>query len=269
MKHSQNRETISAVLIVKNEEHQIERALKSLDWVDEIVVVDDGSTDQTANIARKYTSKVIPHTHTGKIADTWLAGVQAAASEWVLLMDADEEATPVFKAAALKILENGNSKYHGYMFYRNNWFLGKEMKWGGWRHQHMRFYRKKYGSFTSKLHLDIRVPGEIGHIEADIHHYPFTSIAQYIERHNFYSSLATEDIKDKFGLVSLKTLKYHLTIRPLKIFWKSYIKKRGYRDGMHGLIFAILYSFLHFLEWAKYWEKYYKDQRDSYETLSK
>ena len=99
----------------------------------------------------------------------------------------------------------------------------------------------------------------MGSIEADVNHYPFKSISQFVERQNFYSSLLIEDHRDKHGLVPLKEVKYHLTIRPLKLFWKSYVKKKGYRDGIHGLVFAILYAFLHFLEWAKYWEKY-RDQ---------
>lgn len=254
-----NKETISAVIIAKNEAHQIERALKSLYWVDEIVVVDDGSTDATASIARKYTDKIVPHSFSGTIADTWQRGIDAATSHWLLLLDADEEASPKFIEETIKILSHGASKFDGFMFYRNNWFLGKEMKWGGWRHRHMRLYRKKSGVFSTHFHLDIKVKGEVGSIEADVNHYPFKSISQFVDRQNFYSSLLIEDLRDKHGLISLKKVKYHLTVRPLKLFWKSYVKKKGYRDGVHGLVFAILYAFLHFLEWAKYWEKY-RDQ---------
>lgn len=259
MKHFQNRETISAVLMVKNEEHQIERALKSLDWVDEIVIVDGESTDKTRDIARKYTDKIIVHPFSGSFTEDRILGEQAATSDWILQMDADEEVTPHFREKCLQMLSNGSSRYEGFKFHRKNFFLGHSMKWGGWRHQIFLMHRRGKATYGGKVHHVIRVQGQVGLIDAEINHYPFRSLTQFVERHNRYSTYIADDIKDKYGLVSLREIKYHLTLRPLKLFWKSYVKKKGYRDGMHGLIFSILFAFQHFLEWAKYWEKY-KDQ---------
>lgn len=253
------RETISAVMIAKNEAHQIERALKSLDWVDEIVVVDDGSQDQTAEISRQYTSKIIPHEFTGKISDTWRVGMLAATGDWLLLMDADEEVTSEFKIKVKKFFSEGVTKnYDGFEFYRNNWFLGEALKSGVWRSKTLRFFRKKGFKITSDLHLDIRVPGQVGVIEADINHYPFQTLEQFVGRQNFYSSMAIEDIRNEEGNVSSRKLLFQLTIRPLKVFYKNFLLNKGYRDGVLGYIHAVLHAFLHFIEWAKYWEKYRK-----------
>ena len=257
------RETISAVLVVKNEEHQIERVLKTLDWVDEIVVVDDQSTDRTREIAGRYTPKILPFHLSNSLAEGSEGrgmGEKAATSDWILQMDADEEVTEKFKQECLKVLATISQDYDGFKFYRKNFFLEHPMKWGGWSSLIFRMHRRGKVTYHEKLHLGMQVQGKIGHIDAEINHYPFCSVAQFVERHNRYSTVvAEEDMKNKYGLVSLKKVKYNLTIRPIKIFWKIYIKKKGYRDGMVGLIFSVLFSFQHFLEWAKYWEKY-KDQ---------
>ena len=260
------RETISAVLIVKNEEHQIERVLGSLNWVDEIVIVDGKSTDRTCELAQKYTNKIIVHAFNGSWSEDRKIGAQAAESDWILHMDADEEVTSHFKEKVLTILANDSHHYAGFKFYRKNWFLGHRMDWGGWRHQILMMHRKDKATIHGRTHHEIKVNGRIGLIDSDIHHYPFSSLSQFIDRHNRYSSYNCDEIKEKNGLLPLREIKYHLTWRPLKLFIKFYIRKKGYRDGMHGLVFSILFAFQHFLEWAKYWEKY-KDQLPEKEKI--
>ncbi len=259
------RETIAAVLVVKNEEHQIERVLKSLDWVDEIIVVDDQSTDRTREISQPYATQMLMFPASGSLAEGIEGrkmGENVATSDWIIQMDADEEVTEKFKKRCLEILNNGSKQYEGFKFYRKNFFLGRPMKWGGWYCPDFRMYRRGKATFHASLHLETQVQGQVGLIDAEIYHYPFRSLTQFIERHNRYSTYVAEDMKNKYGLVSLKKVKYNLMLRPLKLFWKSYIKKKGYKEGMHGLIFSILFAFQHFLEWAKYWEKY-KDQLPS------
>lgn len=248
------KETLSVVIITKNEEDKIARCLESVKWVDEIIIVDDLSEDHTAEICRQSGAKVISHKSEGNFDRQRNIGIDNASGEWVLQMDADEIVSEGLKQGIQKVLAD-NLDCAGYKFKRKNYFLGKPLLYGGWYHDFLRIFRKSAGKYVgASVHELVDVQGKIGYINADMEHYICRNINQFSERQNYYTSVEAKRLLRERGLVSDKEIRYHLTMKPLKLFWKTYIKKQGFRDGLHGLIYCIFDSYVHFLKWAKYWE---------------
>ena len=104
------------------------------------------------------------------------------------------------------------------------------------------------------MHELLDVKGKIGYINADMEHHICQNISQFTKRQNYYTQVEAKRLLREHGLVNDKEIRCHLTIKPLKLFWKTYVKKQGFRDGVSGLIYCIFNSFIHFLKWAKCWE---------------
>ncbi len=249
------RETVSAVVMTKNCEDLVEGTLKSVaSWVDEIVVIDGYSSDRTVEICRRYTDKVFQNKWDGyRFCTERNLGNQKATMDWCFHVDPDERATPGFARAVREILEKGTA-FNAFEFRKKNIFLGRWMRHGGWYHYSLHFFRRGKARYDGVIHEKLFVDGDTGRIEADVEHYPFTSIAQFLERHNGYSTREALALREGKKPVSDKALLYNLKTKPLKRFFKFYVKKKGFLDGSHGLVFSVLFAWVHFLNWVKYWE---------------
>ncbi|MBU3911585.1 MAG: glycosyltransferase family 2 protein [Candidatus Omnitrophica bacterium] len=253
MKH-----TITAVIIAKNEEKRIEPCLESVKWCDEIVVVDDMSTDNTHQICRKFKANVVAHASNGNYDVQRNLGIDNSNSEWILQLDADERVRPELRKNIKEILRN-NSSFSAYSLGRRNYFLGRFMKFGGWHERHVRLFKKGKGRYTGSVHERLNVNGKVGELRSDLDHYAFDSINQYITRQLYYASIESRVMyEDRFGKIGLDEIKYHLKVKPLKLFVKLFFKKQGFRDGVHGFVFSILNAWRHFMIWAIYYSRYYK-----------
>ncbi|MBM3254207.1 MAG: glycosyltransferase family 2 protein [Candidatus Omnitrophica bacterium] len=251
----EKRAKLSVVLMTKNEEDKIGDCLEKIKWADEIVIVDDYSNDRTIDIARQYTDKIILHKSMDNHDRQWNIGIENATCEWILHIDADEVVPVALRKRIEEILLDSKG-YDAFRLIRRNYFLRHWMKYGGWTTQsHLILFKKNSARCIGRgIHVKLDVKGKTGKIDTHIEHYPFKSIYQFIQRQNHYSSaealeMLTEDSSNK-----IKELNYNLYIKPLKLFLKMFVKKRAYREGMLGFIFASLYAWVHFLKWAKYWE---------------
>jgi len=249
--------SLAAVIITKDEEDKIARCLESVKWADELIVVDDLSTDRTVEICQQFGAKVISHKSDGFLNQQCNIGRTKAVSDWILEMDADEIVGEELKQAIQKVLTN-NSDYAGYKFKRKNYFLGHFMQYGGYHDgYYTKLFRRNLGEYIGRsVHINatLCLKGKVGIINADIEHYPFQSIAQFVQRQNYYTSVEAKIMQEDKGVLDEKLVRYQMIRRPLRLFWKLYLKKKGYKDGRCGLIFAILNAWKHFLLWAKYWE---------------
>ena len=250
-----DRETLSAVIMTKNSEPLVQGTLESVaSWVDEIIVLDGYSTDRTLEICRKYTDKVYQNRWDGyRFCTERNLGTSKATSDWCLHIDPDERTTPEFRDRVREILKKG-TPHAAFEFKKKNYFLGHWMRHGGWYHYSLHLFRRGRGVYDGVIHESLKVDGTIGKIEAAVEHHPFTSISQFISRHNGYSkreALAKIETGEKF---SEEELRHQLTRKPLKRFFKFYVKKLGFMDGIHGLIFSVLFAWVHFINWAKTWE---------------
>jgi glycosyltransferase involved in cell wall biosynthesis len=249
------RQTITAVIMTKNVAPFVDGCLKSVTWADEIVVIDGYSDDGTVEICKRYTDKVIQNKWTsGRFCTERNLGTDHATSDWVLQIDPDERATPEFKEAVLTMLADFNNPYSAYEYRKKNYFLGHFMRWGGWFHYSLHLFKRGHARYEGFIHENLKVYGKVAKMEAPVEHYPFTSISQFIQRHNHYADFEAKQIMKERGVLPDRRIVYELTVRPFKHFIKFYFRKHGYRDGIYGFIFSILYSWVRFLNWLKYWE---------------
>ncbi len=248
---------ITAVIITFNEEQKIERCLKSLDWVDEIIVVDSFSTDSTVPICRRYTDKVYQHPWPNNYSEQRTRAQEYAAHDWVLFMDADEVVTKALKDEIVARFAPGPDA-DAYRIPRREFFGGKWITAGGWYPQHKTIlFRKSCGGWVNPIHEKFVPQGKVEQLAHPILHDGYGDFKTFMEKFNHYSSLEAErtfrEGRRSFSLV--KAL-----FKPLERFFGRYIRHQGYRDGVHGFYMAAIIAFNYFLQEFKFYERLYQEQ---------
>lgn len=244
--------TLTVITLTLNEERNIAACLASVRWADELLVVDSGSTDRTVEIARGFTQNVltIPWNGYGAAKNTAAA---RAKGEWILLLDADERLTPELAQEIREILQQGASPFDGYYIARRAYFLGRWIQHSGWYPSPvLRLYRNGKGSFTEdRVHEKLQISGNVSRTQHDILHYTDPDLEHYLGKFNRYTSLASGDLEERGRRAGLPDL----LIRPTFMFFKMYLLRLGFLDGIEGFILAILSSTYVFTKYAKLWER--------------
>ncbi len=248
---------LSVILIVCNEAQQIRRCLDSVKWVDEIVVIDSGSEDDTVDIARSYHAKVVSHPWEGYVKQRRFALSQAS-NDWVLVIDADEVVSDALRDSIQSIA--GSSSCSGYVMLRLNHFWGKPIRHCGWYPDKVvRCFRKSRATLPDvSIHEGFDIEGETGILEGYLLHFSYDSLHDYFVKMNRYTSL---EISDKQERLSQKHLHwYDLVFHALSRFFRMYVIRKGFLDGFTGLVVCVVSSLYLFVLYAKMWE----NQRESY-----
>ncbi|HPM43150.1 MAG TPA: glycosyltransferase family 2 protein [Candidatus Omnitrophota bacterium] len=247
------KEKLSVVVLTKNEEKNIIPCLETVKWADEIIVMDDNSTDNTVELARRFTDKVFVSAMNRDFAKQRNYSISLCGGDWILQMDADERVTEGLKKRIQGLLEKG-SDCVAFKYRRLNYFCGAFLRHGGeGEHKSLRLFRKESATFHGRDDI-IEVSGKVGEWDEVMEHYNFPDIDHYVLTQNFYSRTEAEDMTAQIKTMPYKKLRSELTIKPAKLFFKLYFKKQGYKDGARGLIFAALSAWRRFLRYAKYWE---------------
>jgi len=241
-------EKISAILITLNEEKNLEACLESLRWVDEIVIVDCGSRDATKEIALKYTDRFFHRAWDG-YARQKAHALSLASNDWILSIDADERVTKELAAEIRRTVEAGERD--GYFIPRDNYFLGRRMTGGAWRRdRQMRLFRRSKVSIAERpVHEGFEAAGETGELASPLLHFTNDSLADAIRKMNAYTSLEAGELAP-----SRKSSGGAVVLRPLSAFLRNYVSRKGYRDGAHGLLLAMIASLTTMLLYMKIWE---------------
>jgi glycosyltransferase involved in cell wall biosynthesis len=239
---------ISAVIITLNEERNIGCCLESIRWVDEIIIVDAFSKDNTLMISARHTDKIFQREWPG-YSEQKNFGLSRANGDWVLFIDADEEVSPPLVSEIRQILSLANNSFAGYRIQRESFYLGKWIKHGEWSpDRQLRLIRKGNGLWVGpSVHEQILLDGRVGYLKNKIYHYTYRDIAHHLEKLNRYSSLFAHDALVKKQRSNL----CQLFIKPFSRFIKAYFLKQGFRDGLAGLVIAVMQSFEVFLRYAK------------------
>jgi glycosyltransferase involved in cell wall biosynthesis len=217
--------------------------------VDEIVVVDSGSTDDTKKIASEFTQRIfdIKFEGFGKAKNF---AKDKASHQWMLSVDADEVVTQDLKEEILNITRSEDSR-DGYYIPRKSNFLGKWIKHGGWYPDYvLRLFKKDKGKFNdSKVHEKANVNGKIGRLKNPLLHYTDPNFDHYLEKLNRYTSLGAEQLfkEGKKGQI------WDLIFRPFSTFFKMYFMKRGFLNGSVGFVLAGSSAFYVFSKYVKLW----------------
>ena len=251
-------EPLSVFVITKDEERNIRECLESVRWASEIIVVDAGSTDRTMDIARAYTKKVYERPWEGYGEAKNFALLQCA-HEWVLWLDADERVSPRLRADIQASLKRNDRTVAAYSMPRMAFFLGKWIKHCGWYPGRVvRMFRPRSGKFTTaKVHEQLLIKGRILDLAGDLYHFTDPDLAHYFAKFNKYTTLAAQESVRQGKKGSL----VDMLVRPAWSFVKMYIIKRGFLDGIHGLILCLVSAYYVFVKYAKIWE-IHVDPRD-------
>ena len=253
--------TISAVIHTYNSEKYLEECLQALVSLDETVICDMHSTDRTIEIAQKYGCKIVYHENVGFADPARNFAISQASGDWILVVDSDE----IIPKELLNFLKDAVTKPNcpdGFMIPRKNILLGKIL-WSWYPNSILRFFKKGTVLFSSKVHC---TPDEINgnmvvidpvRTELAIIHYNFDSLEAFISRMNKYTTLELEKFKQRGVKFSLP----FLIFRSKGEFIKRYFLKSGYKDGMHGFIFAVLMAVYKFVAIAKLWELEIKEKK--------
>jgi glycosyltransferase involved in cell wall biosynthesis len=241
---------LSVYMITFNNERTVEKALKSVTWADEIVVVDSFSHDKTMEICRKFTDKVFQRKWPGHRAQYQYAA-ELTTHEWVMFVDADEEVSSELAKEIREILDRGAEGVDGFFAYRRTHYLGRWIRYGGWYPDgEIRLYRREKGKWEGGLHAKIEVKGKVKFLKNQYLHYTYRNISDQIQTIDRYSKIAAEDLSQKGERFSLFKLFFHPPFR----FIKEYFLKSGFRDGLPGLVIAISTMYYVFIKYAKLWE---------------
>ncbi|MBN21783.1 MAG: hypothetical protein CL678_10915 [Bdellovibrionaceae bacterium] len=240
---------ITATLITYNEEENLPRALQSIDWVDEIIVVDSGSTDRTVEIAKSFGAEVIHQNWLGYGKQKNIAH-QAASFPWILNLDADEEISDSLREEILEKIKN--KEIHGYRIPRKTKYLGQWILHGGWYPNYLvRLSQKKYSKWTEpEVHEELKVNGPIATMNHPIHHFTFKNLQNQIETNLRYSHQGYQELlkKNKHKNVFL------LIFKPIGKFIETYFIKKGFLDGVAGFIISVNAAHSIFLKYAYFFD---------------
>lgn len=257
-----NKVTIGVLMIVKNEQKHLAACLDSVkDWVDEIVIVDSGSSDDTEQIARQYTEKFIVNRDWPGFGKQRQLAQQHMKSTWVLPLDADERVSETLKNSILQAVTN-NTPNTCYSLNRLTHALGKFIRHSGWYPDKItRLYPRESTQYNDALvHESVIVPKHftVQHLEGDLLHYTFDSLTQYREKTALYMKSWTDQREGKKS-ATLSSAILHGFFR----FIKMYIIKRGFLDGRHGLLLALLSANTTFTRYADLWlREFMKKQQE-------
>lgn len=240
---------ISATIITLNEEKSIKKVLQNIkDLVNEVIVVDSGSTDKTVQIAEKLGAKVYLRKF-DNFANQKNWALSKTTNDWILSLDADEEIPLVLADEIKKAVKNEDIA--GYLIPRRNFILGKEIKYSRWSpDKHIWFWKKDKGKWVGEVHEEVEVLGKVGHLKMGKIHNSHQTLSDFINSNNFYSTLLSESMYKKGVNFSL-----------FKMFWNSiwefkirFFYKLGFLDGWRGFVLAYLMAIYHLMVWVKLWQ---------------
>jgi glycosyltransferase involved in cell wall biosynthesis len=241
---------LTVTVITRNEATHLPAALESVRWADEIVVVDSESTDDTVAIARRYTDRVIVRSWPGYVAQKNFAAAEAR-HDWILSLDADERVSPEL-AAELRQLMAGAPSAAGYRVPRVTFHLGRWIRSTDWYPDYqLRLYDRRRARWTGRLvHESVEAEGHVDRLRAELQHYAYRDIADHWLRMDRYTTLAAQQMYEDGRRAGW----FDVLVHPRLAFFRNYVLRGGFRDGMPGLIVSAMNAYYVTLKFAKLWE---------------
>ncbi|CCH50445.1 glycosyltransferase family 2 protein [Pseudodesulfovibrio piezophilus] len=229
------RETVTGLVLTYNGERLLENCLKSLDFCDEILVVDSESTDRTRQIAEEFGARIIINPWPGPVAQFALA-LSEIQTDWVVSLDQDEYLTDELRHNIIDKLSEDVS-LAGYYTPRSSFYFNRFMKHSGWYPDYLfRFFRHgKMQVTASGAHYHFTPLGETAQLRGDILHYPYESFEQHMDKINYYAEEGAKSLREKGKKGGLSAGILHATMK----FIKLYFLKAGFLDGKAGFYNAM------------------------------
>ncbi len=241
---------VVAVVLAHNEERHLGECLDTLAWADERLVLDDFSTDRTAEIAGDRGARLVRHALENFAAQRNRA-LALAGAEWVLFVDADERVTPALAAEVQRVINYaGGEARNGWWIPRHNYMIGHRMRGGGWYPDHqLRLLRATSARYdpARPVHEVVNLEGEAGSLENPLIHYNYDSVAQFREKMGRYTQYEAQILHEQ----GVRVRPWTIVSMPLREFWRRFVTLGGYRDHAYGLLFCGLMAWYTFLTYRR------------------
>ena len=240
---------ISAIVIAKNAKDLIGDCLDSLSFCDEIIVIDGGSEDKTLEIAEKKKAKIFNH-EMQDFSKSRNYGLEKAQGKWVLYVDVDERITPELAKNIREAIKGSNSEISAYKLLRKNYYLGKN-EWPYIEKLERLFLKEKLNGWEGKLHETASVDGKIGQLDGFLLHYTHRDLSSMVNKTIEWSKTEAEL---RFNSNHPKMTWWRFPRVMLTAFLNSYVKQKGYKAGVVGVIESVYQAFSMFITYARLWE---------------
>lgn len=240
---------VSAAIITFNAASDLDRCLSSLEFLDEIIVLDQNSTDETAAVCKRH-GAVLQQTEWLGFGPTKQKAVDQCTNDWVLSIDSDEVVTPELRQSILA-LDGDSSGPAAYQVNRLSRFLGQWIKHCGWHPEYVvRLFDRRRASFNDKpVHESIIADGPVVSLPGLLHHYTYETMEQYTSKLNRYTTLAAEEMLAAGSSCTLGSA----VVRSQAAFWRMWLIQRGFLDGTAGLVLCLASSFYVLSKYTKLW----------------
>lgn len=237
---------LTVVVLTHNDEERIVDCLESVQFADELLVVDDYSQDRTIELAKQFTKNVLNHELRNNFANHRNYALDHAHGEWVLFVDSDEIVSQELGNEIVSKIKN--AKVNGYFLKRIDVMWGEKILHGeAGEVRLLRLAKKDSGKWHGKVHETWRIRGSYDELINPLFHTPHQSVREFVKDVDMYSTLRTEELAE----AGIKSSFFAILIYPFMKFILNYIFKRGYRDGIPGFLYAMTMSFHSFLVRAK------------------
>ncbi len=248
------RKTLAAVLIVKNEGGHLASCLKTVaDWVDEIVVVDAGSSDDTVAIARSFQARVFVNDEWPGFGKQRQLAQRHVQSEWILWLDADERVTPALRGEIESILSDPPGGRTLYAVPRLSWAFGRFIRHSGWYPDYVvRMYAAGQAEYDGSIvHEKVLVPpgATVKRLKGNLLHYPYRDIQHYVSKVSGYTALWARQQHERGKKATPLTGMGHA----IACFLRMYVFRAGILDGAQGFILATLGAYTTFIKYCELW----------------
>jgi len=242
---------VSVTIITLNESAHIAAAIDSAGWADEVLVVDAGSTDDTAAIARARGARVSSREWSGYV-DQKNHAASLASHDWILSLDADERITPAL-ATEVRALLADEPPLRGYRVPRVTFHLGRWVRTTDFYPDYQtRLYDRRAARWQGKyVHESVTVDGGVvGQLTSELQHYSYCDLRDHLDRINRYTTLAARQLHESGRRAGVLDLLLH----PPAAFVRNYVLRRGFADGAAGLTISLVNAYSVMLKFAKLWE---------------
>ena len=251
--------SLSVLILAKNEAKNIADCIRSVDFADEIIVVDDFSTDETPRIAANMGAKVVTRALNGDWGAQQTFSIEQASCDWIFLIDSDERASAKLADEVRRIVKEDNRRY-AYLNSRLNYFWEQPLRHGGWFPDYVvRLLPRANVRVVGLVHPYIDHPYEEKKLPADAYmiHYPYRDWEHYFGKFNTYTTLAAQKLYDKGKRASV----WDFVTHPIWAALRMYVFRGGWRDGVIGFTLA---GFHYFYTMAKYVKLYYMERTNAH-----
>ncbi len=240
---------LTGIVIAKNEEEMIGECLDSLAFCDQILVVDNASSDGTKEIAKQKGAKVIS-TKINNFSELRNLGLAKARSEYVLYIDADERVTDALYNEILSIVYKNDKTISAYRIPRKNYYFGNH-PWPYIEKLERLFRKKSLKGWEGELHETPKIIGEVGELKYPILHYTHSNLEEMVDKTNIWSDV---EARLRFEQQHPRMTWWRFPRVMFTAFWNSFVKQKGFQAGTIGLLESVYQAYSMFITYAKLWE---------------